>query len=138
MLAMQPQMSSRILVLLTAVALFVGCAAVPPEPRDRGNATVSALRSLQPFASGTGAAGAAGAALLGAGAAGAAGSRGLERGAVGIGTQGVGAEFVGATVWEVTVALDSGGERVLRMDRAPPFGLGARVQVDGERIEPAR
>lgn len=123
------------LVLSGALAL-AGCAA-PPSVPDRGNATVSGLRSLQAFASGTGAAGAAGAVLLGTGAAAATGG-GLERGSVGIGTPGVGAEVVGATVWEVTLVLDGGGERVVRLHRPPPFGVGTRVQLDGDRIEPAR
>lgn len=121
---------------MSVALVLAGCAAPPPAP-DRGNATVSGLRSLQAFASGTGAAGAAGAALLGAGAAAATGG-GLERGSVGIGTPGVGAEVVGATVWEVTLALDGGGERIVRLHRPPPFGVGTRVQVEGDRIEPAR
>jgi hypothetical protein len=124
------------LALAGALLVVAGCAAAP-SARDRGNATVTGLRSLQAFASGTGAAGAAAAALLGAGAAAATGG-GLERGAVGIGTQGVGAAVAGTTVWELTLALDGGGERVLRLDRAPPFGVGDRVEVTGDRVAPAR
>jgi hypothetical protein len=96
------------------------------------------VRNLQAFSSGVGPGGVAGAAILGAGAAGAVGSRGIERGAVGVGSQGVGGEFVAATVWEVTVELDSGGEQLVRTDRAPAYGVGARVQVTDQLVEPAR
>jgi hypothetical protein len=134
---MRLQSSLKCLLAIAAAGVLGACAAAPPPARDKGNATVTAVRSLQPFASGTGVGGVAGAALLGAGAAGAAGSAGIQRGAIGAGSQGVGGEFVAATVWEVSVELDMGGERVVRLDRAPPYGLGARVVVTDGRVEPA-
>lgn len=130
--------SFRCLLAVAAAGVLVACAISPPPARDKGNATVTSVRSLQPFSSGTGAGGVAGAALLGAGAAGAVGSSGIRHGAIGVGSQGVSGEFTAAAVWEVTVELDPGGERVLRMDRAPPYGPGARVLVIDDRVEPAR
>jgi hypothetical protein len=134
---MRLHFSFKCVLALAAAGALGACATAPPAARDKGNATVTAVRSLQPFSSGTGVGGVAGAALLGAGAAGAAGSAGIQRGAVGAGSQGVGGEFVAATVWEVTVELDAGSERVVRLDRAPPYSLGARVVVTDGRVEPA-
>jgi hypothetical protein len=135
---MRLRFSPKCLLVLAAAGALGSCAAAPPPARERGNATVTAVRSLQPFSSGTGVGGVAGAAVLGAGAAAATGSAGTQRGAVGAGSQGIGGEFVAATVWEVTVELDAGGERVVRLDRPPPYGLGARVLVTDERVERAR
>lgn len=134
---MRLRSSFKCLLALAAAGVLGACAAAAPPARDKGNATVTAVRSLQPFSSGTGVGGVAGAAILGAGASGAAGSSGIQRGAVGAGSRGVGGEFVAAPVWEVTVELDSGGERVVRLDRAPPYSLGARVLVTDARVEPA-